>query len=261
MRLHIINALMLKYWYITKNRIDRIFDLFYWPLMSLLVWGFTTFYLREFTGSVIINILIGGVVLWTFFHRAQQDITTYTLEDFWSRNLYNLFSTPLKWSELIVSIILFGFLRAIISFIFLSIIAFILFSFNVFGAGIFAIAIFASGLMLFGWVMGIFVAAMIFRYGMRIQVFAWSLSWLIQPFSAVFYPLSAMPVWIQKVSIVFPTTHIFEGLRYAFNNNAIPWSNVAYAFGLNILLLIAACWFFKISLDNAKKKGLLTRHE
>ena len=33
-----INALLLKYWYITKNRWDRLFDLFYWPLIDLLVW-------------------------------------------------------------------------------------------------------------------------------------------------------------------------------------------------------------------------------
>ncbi len=261
MRLYMIKALLLKYWYITKNRLDRIFDVFYWPLMSLMIWGFTTYYLRDFTGSFIINILVGGTVLWVFFHRAQQDITSYTLEDFWSRNLYNLFSSPMRWSEFVVSIVIFGLLRAVITFFFLAVLSFVLFAFNIFGAGIFAIALFASALMMFGWIIGLFVAALIFRYGMRIQVFAWSFAWVIQPFSAVFYPLASMPLWIQRISIVFPTTHIFEGLRYAFQHNVILWNHVAYAFGINAILIVFACWIFKRSLDTAKKKGLLTRRE
>jgi ABC-2 type transport system permease protein len=261
MRWHIIEALLLKYWYITKNRLDRIFDVFYWPFMGLLIWGFTTYYLKSFTGNAIINIFIGGIILWTFFQRAQQDITTYILEDFWSRNLYNLFSSPMRGSELIASIMIFGFLRSLITFGFLCILSFLLFSFNIFGAGIFAIALFAFGLMIFGWAMGIFVAALIFRFGTRIQVFAWSFSWLIQPFSAVFYPLASMPVWVQKVSFVFPTTHIFEGMRYAFQTNQILWKNLAYAFGFDIVLLLIMCYVFKLSLDIARKKGLLTRRE
>ena len=261
MKLHIIRALLLKYWYITKNRLDRMFDVFYWPLMSLLIWGFTTHYLKDFTGNFIINILVGGTVLWVFFHRAQQDITTYILEDFWSRNLYNLFSSPMKWSDMIGSIIIFGLIRATITFFFLAALAWILFAFNIFGAGIFAIALFASGLVLFGWVIGILISSLIFVYGLRIQVFAWSFAWLIQPFSAVFYPLAAMPVWIQRISIVFPTTHIFEGMRHAFHTGEIMWKNMGYAFGLNIILLLLACWVFKKSVDLSRKKGLLTRRE
>ena len=261
MRWHIIEALLLKYWYITKHRLDRIFDVFYWPLTSLLIWGFTTYYLKEFTGNFIINILIGGTVLWVFFQRAQQDITVYILEDFWSRNLYNLFSSPMKWSELIASIMIFGFIRALLTFLFLAIFSWVLFAFNIFGAGIFAIAVFSAGLMLFGWIVGIFIASLLFVYGLRIQVFAWSFAFLVQPFSAVFYPLSAMPLWIQKISIVFPTTHIFEGMRYAFQHNAILWKNVAYAFGLNIVLLVIACYTFKKAVDLSRKKGLLTRRE
>jgi len=261
MRWHVISALMLKYWYITKNRLDRIFDVFYWPLTSLLLWGFTTYYLKEFTGNFIINLLIGGTVLWVFFQRAQQDITVFILEDFWSRNLYNLFSSPMRWSELIFSIVLFGAIRACVTFLLLAVFSWVLFAFNIFGAGIFVIAISAAGLMLFGWIVGILIASLIFIYGLRIQVFAWSFAFLVQPFSAVFYPLASMPLWIQKISILFPTTHIFEAMRHAFQTNEIIWSSFGYAFGLNAVLLVVACYVFKKSLDLSRKKGLLTRRE
>jgi len=134
-----------------------------------------------------------------------------------------------------------------------------MFSFNVFGAGIFAIALFLIGLMLLGWSFGIFAAGVIFRFGMRMQVLAWSVAFLIQPFSAVFYPLSSLPPAMQKISLVFPTTHIFEGFRYAVATNKIAWGNLFYAFTLNFILMALALWYFKKSVDRAKKTGLLAK--
>ena len=106
MKAHVILGLIQKYWYITLNSLDRVFDLFYWPLIGLFIWGFTTFYLRDIVGESIIYIFLGGTVLWIFFQRAAQDISVFILEDFWSHNLFNLFATPLKTSELVVSIVI-----------------------------------------------------------------------------------------------------------------------------------------------------------
>lgn len=261
MKLHRINALLYKYWCITKNRLDRIFDVFYWPLIGMLVWGFTTYYIRDLTETyAIVNVFLGGAILWTFFHRANQDIAVYILEDFWSRNLYNLFASPITAIELITSTIILGIIRSAISFFFLAGIAFLLYSFNFFSIGILAISVFAFDLMLFGWVIGIFVSGLIFRYGMRIQIFAWSLAWLVQPFSAVFYPLKSLPQWLQNISILFPTTHVFEGLRYAFDTGKIAWANLGFALLLNIILLIIVYLFFINCLNKAKKTGLLTKY-
>lgn len=34
-----VKAMLLKHWYVTKHSLDRVMDLFYWPFMSLLLWG------------------------------------------------------------------------------------------------------------------------------------------------------------------------------------------------------------------------------
>ena len=168
MKWFVVKALLLKYWYITRNRLDRFFDIFYWPLISLLIWGFTTYYIRDFAGSSILMFFIGGTVLWVFLQRAMQDISVYVLEDFWGWNLYNTFSSPLTWKELIFAVVSFGVIRAVITFFFLAIVAVLLFAFNIFNAGVFSIALYAIGLLVLGWVLGIFVAALIFRYGLKI---------------------------------------------------------------------------------------------
>jgi len=261
-RWHRIAALMLKYYYITLNSLDRIFDMVYWPFIGLLVWGFTSYFISDIAkGSHVLNIFIGGAILWTFYQRAQQDIGNYILEDFWSRNLYNLLSTPVTPSEIIMSTVLFGLMRSIITFSLLSIIAAILYSFDIFSAGIFAVLLFALSLLLLGWVFGIFTTALIFRFGVKIQVFAWSFAFLIQPFSAVFYPLSTLPGWLQKISLAVPATHAFEGMRYAFATGKIAWDSLAYAFVLDAILLVMAYYFFLYCFRQSRREGIASKME
>lgn len=261
MKLYRIHALMLKYWYVGLRRLDRFLDVFYWPLIGMLVWGFTTYYISDLVkDSFIVSILLGGAILWTFFNRAQNDIGVFLLEDFWSRNMINLFSSPMKSSELIVSIALFGLLRAAVSFVFLALIAYALYSFNFLSIGLAYVTIFAFGLMLFGWIIGILVTGLILRFGGRIQVFAWTIGWLIEPFSAVYYPLSSLPDWLQKISLLLPTTYLFEGMRAAFQNAVIDWKSLVLSFAMNIIFLIPAYIFFEKSVLAAKRKGMLTKY-
>ncbi len=262
MKWHRLQALLLKYYYITINRLDRLFDMLYWPVIGLLIWGFTSSYIVDLTkDSKVLEIFLGGAILWTFYQRAQQDMGNYILEDFWSRNLYNLLSTPVLPQEIILSAVIFGLIRSIATFAILSVLGLLFYSFNVFSGGIFVILLFSFALLLLGWVFGIFVTGLIFRYGVKIQVFAWSFAFLIQPFSAVFYPLSSLPLWLQKVSLAFPTTHAFEGMRLAYSTGAIAWNHVAYAFALDLLFLIAAYYFFLYCFSQSRKAGIIARLE
>ena len=257
-----VNALLLKYYYITINRLDRVFDVFYWPLMGLLIWGFTAYYLKDITdNSQILNIFLGGVILWTFYQRALQDMGTYVLEDFWSRNVTNLLSTPLTSAELITSTVLFGFFRSVITFAFLSLAGLVIYSFNIFNAGVFIVLLFSINLLLFGWSFGIVVCGLIFRFGQKIQVFAWSFPWLVQPFSAVFWPVAALPLWLQKVSLLLPSTYAFEGIRQGFAVGTMNWAYFWQGLVLNLALIALAYIFFAYSLNSAREKGVLARVE
>lgn len=261
-RWHRVAALMLKYYYITINRLDRVFDILYWPLIGLLVWGFTSSFITDITQeSQVLSIFLGGSILWTFYQRSQQDMGNYILEDFWSRNLYNLLSTPVTPQEIAISAVLFGLVRSVATFVVLSLIATVFYSFNVFGGGIFVMLLFSLALLLLGWAFGIFVTGLIFRYGVKVQVFSWSFAFLIQPFSAVFYPLSTLPLWLQKVSFAFPTTHAFEGMRFAYATGVIAWNHLTYAFLIDIVLLFAAYSFFLRCFEHSRKTGVAAKME
>ncbi len=261
MKFYRVSALMLKYWYITINRLDRIFDIVYWPVINLFLWGFTTFFVQSLTDTKIIGYFIGGAILWVFVWRSTQDISVYILEDFWSRNLYNLFVTPIRSSELILSVILFGLIRSVLTFFLLVLIAIVLYSFNLFTIGVLPVVLLTVSLILTGWALGLFISSMIFRYGMRIQVFAWSLPFLLQPFSCIFYPLSALPPIAQKIALMLPTTYIFESFRAMLDNGVILWNYIVISYILNIIAIVIASILFGRSIIKAKKIGLLTRNE
>ena len=132
MKLYRINALLLKYWYICIHRADRLFDVFYWPLLDVVLWGFASSFISGISEYNPLSMLLGGVILWVFIWRASQDISVFVLEDFWSRNLYHVFSSPVRISEHLTSIILVGFLRSLVTFTFLVIISYFMYSFNFF---------------------------------------------------------------------------------------------------------------------------------
>lgn len=258
----VVWGLVYKFTYICYRSLDRIFDIVYWPVISLLLWGFTsTFVATTASFSGLVEFFLGGTVLWSLFWRAQTDVGTFILEDFWSRNIYNLFAAPVTPVELFCAIGLVGLVRCILSFVFLSLLTWFLYAFNILQIGGLALAVFSTVLLLFGWVVGIIIAALIFRYGLRIQVLAWSVGFIIQPFSCVFYPLESMPRWVQLIAVTLPTTHVFEGLRYAIATGELAVRSLALALGLTLVLLVAALVFFQYALLQAKKRGLLTRFE
>ncbi len=255
-------GLVYKFACICYRSLDRIFDIVYWPVISLLLWGFTsTFVSTTSSSSGVMEFFLGGAVLWSLFWRAQTDVGTFILEDFWSRNIYNLFASPVTPLELFCAIGLIGLLRCLLSLVFLSLLAWFLYAFNILLLGGIAIAVFTTELLLFGWVVGIVISALIFRYGLRIQVLAWSVGFIIQPFSCVFYPLESMPRWVQVIAVTLPTTHVFEGLRHAIATGELAVRPLLTALGLTLVLLVAALLFFQYALLQAKKQGLLTRFE
>ena len=136
-----------------------------------------------------------------------------------------------------------------------------MYHFNILTLNIMGIALFGFALIISGWAMGIFVASLIFRFGMRVQAFAWSAVWVIQPFSAVFYPVSALPNWAQKISMILPTSYIFEGMRQVMKDGTINWNYFFISVAIGIVAVMLSLLFFKSCLKHARRNGMLVHPE
>src|SRR5436309_1141808 len=98
MKLHRIGALITRHLYLYKRSLARLMEIFYWPFLDLVVWGFITVYLMRFQGQLpgAVTFFLGALILWDVLFRAQQGITISFLEEIWARNLMNLFASPFK---------------------------------------------------------------------------------------------------------------------------------------------------------------------
>jgi ABC-2 type transport system permease protein len=250
--------MILRYNYLFKHSLDRQIDAFYWPSVDLVLWGITSTYLASKSHDIPFAVLlvVSGIVLWIMLWRGQYEFTVNILDDMWNKNLVNLFVSPLRLSEWIASFVVQGIVKSIISVSFAGFMAFILYKTNLFVFG-FKLIPFLALLLMTGWWVGLLVGGLIVRYGGKVQNFAWSMVFLIAPFSAIYYPLSALPLWAQKVAVIVPSSYAFEGSRQVILTGVIDGHKIIVSFILNIIYIILALMFFKHSFKKVLERGLV----
>ncbi len=245
-----------RYFYVARKGLHQLSDLFYWPLVDILIWGLTSFWIQ--TQSHVDNlplILMTGLIFWQVVWRGSIDISTSLLQEFWHRNLVNLFSTPLKISEWITGMILLCLCKMVITISFGSLAVYLLFTLNVFNIG-WAFLPFAASLLIFGWALSFLSSSMIIYWGHKVEMFAWMIAFIFAPFSAVFYPVHVLPVWAQKISWCMPTTYIFEGMRSILATGTFPTHYFWTSMWLNVIYLLASFCIFKWMFEKTRQKGL-----
>lgn len=252
-----IAGMLFRYLYLFRHSLDRLSDSFYWPVMDLLIWGFTSIYIQKQSQSVpgLVVALLTGLIFWLVVWRSQYEITVNLLEEMWSHNLVNLFTSPLKVFEWIIAVLILGVLKMILSFLFAGSLALLLYKANIFNFGFLLLPFFLS-LLMTGWFAGFFVAGLIIRFGTRIQTLAWSGVVLLSPFSAIYYPVDILPTWAQKVAQIIPTSYIFEGMREILFTGNMSKEKFVISFILNIFYLILAILFFNFMFERSKRLGL-----
>lgn len=235
-------------------------EIFYWPFLDLVIWGFITIYLARYQTQIpgFVAFFLGALILWDMLFRAQQGITISFLEELWARNLMNLFASPLKPSEFLVATMAMSIFKVTCVSIIMSLCALLFYSYNVFMIGLWLIP-FVLNLVLTGWVIGVFTTSLIMRFGQEAEVLAWSMVFLFQPISCVFYPMEVLPGWLKPVAWANPASHIFEGMRAVLGGGGSPSMSLAWAVGLNGLLLVAAVGWFYRTFAYCKDQGLLVR--
>ncbi len=257
MKLHRIFGVILRFLYQFRHSYDRLSDAFYWPTMDLLLWGLTSAYFTTYVPnqSHFITIIVSGILLWLIVWRAQYEITVGVLSDLWDKNFINMFISPLTFSEWLISFVIIGLIKGLVSILFAMGVAFLLYKVQIFFYGFYFIP-FLILLFMTGWWVGFFVAGIIIRYGTKIQTLAWSVVALLMPFSAIYYPLSILPKWAQQVSLFIPTSYVFEGSRQIIQHKTLDMNMLLISFVINLIYLILSIWFLKRSFNCMLNKGL-----
>ena len=165
-----IFALVVRYFYLIKTSFPRILELMYWPTFQMILWGLISKHLTNSNDTIIQigGVLIAGVLLWDILFRSQLGFSISFLEEIWSRNLGQLFVSPLKPLELVLSLMTISFIRTTIAMIPAALLAIPLYSFSLFQMGL-SLMFFFTILLMTGWILGIFIIAAIIRFGVAAE--------------------------------------------------------------------------------------------
>ena len=256
-----IGAMFQRYLFLHRRSLIRAFDICFWPVMDLLVWGFVTLYIQEAAGGPIaqfIVFLIGAMISWDIHYRGQQAVTISLMEEIWTRNLTNILIAPLRLWEWIAATFCYGALKVAIVTVILSLLAYALYTFDLLRLGWMFIPL-AGNLLVFGWAIGLLTAGLLLRFGYAAEALIWGIPFLIQPFSCVFYPVSVLPSWAQLIAQCLPSTYVFEGLRAVLREEPVVWTLWPTILGLNLFYFALGSAVFVWMFRRARATGRLGR--
>jgi ABC-2 type transport system permease protein len=153
---------------------------------------------------------------------------------------------------------LVGMCRVGVTSLVLTVIALLFYQFNLLDMQ-WALVPFYANLMLFGWALGLVSMSLILRFGHGAEALAWAVPFIMQPISAVFYPVAALPDWLEPVALALPSTHVFEGMRGVIQGEGFGAASLLAALGLNVVYLALAVWLLSSTLSTAREKGFLVK--
>lgn len=259
--IHRIKGILLQDIYSTRHSFEIFTDVFLFPSFAILVFGLMTRFLSLSTSLETAQFLLLGSFIWEYFRLVQYTVTFVAMWNLWSRNLTNIFITPISNAEFIIASSISGFIKGFLYIIIANVITVSLYDFNIFSIGITTFIFGFLNIWITAIVFGMFVMGLIFRFGTKINSVAWGFIYFLQPITAVFFPVSVLPKAMQYISLSMPHTHVFEAARYALVHKTTDWHSLSWAFGLNIVYLIGVSFVFNYFFTKSKITGQFARNE
>lgn len=253
-----IAAMVLRHFYVLRTSWPRLIEMAYWPTMQMIIWGFFSTFLYAHSSWLAnaFGVLISAVMLWDVLFRSQLGFSLSFLEELWSRNLANLFCSPLRPIEHIAALIVMALVRALIGVLPAMLLAIPFYGFSIFSMGL-PLGAFFFNLMIMGCGLGLIVSAMILRFGLAAENLAWFLVFMLAPISCVYYPVEILPSWLRVISWSLPSTYVFEGMRAVLFDHVFRWDYFGASVGLNALLMTVGLGIYLYAFALARKRGLL----
>ncbi len=253
-------GLMYRHLTLYRRSWPRLLELCYWPVLHMCIWGFTASFLASRTGQLAAawpaRRCWAACCCGRLRCAARWGMSISFLEEMWSRNLGHVFVSPLRPFEMIAALIGMSIIRMLLGVLPAILLAWAFYAFNLFSLGP-VLVLFFINLMIMGWAVALGVVSLILRHGSGAEPLAWGVLFGLAPFSAVFYPVSVLPWFIQPFSLALPSAHVFEGMRAALMHGEIRWDHLAAAFALNIVWIVAASLLFARQFHQARVSGAL----
>ncbi len=256
-----IRAVMQRHWVVLRRSPHRWFEISFWPFMDVLLWGSLGAYIAKQTPSsnASTTYLLAGLTMFWVFTQAQFSIALGVNEETWTRNILNVFTTPIREIEYIAGIALFGLIKLVACLVTLTVATAVLFDFDVgqVGWGLLPISLL---LIINGWALGLVAVGLVLRFGQSAEILIWGLNYTLLAVSGVFFPIQSLPGPFHFVAYVLPTSRLFAAVRSVIDGGSLPWTSLAISTGASLVFLGLATLFALRLLRVFRHRGYVTRY-
>ena len=264
MALHRIRAIMLQEFFMIRRSLETIIDIFVYPMMNIIVFGFISKYLMGSANKDTFISLIVAMLFWQIFSISQYTVSVATLWNMWAHNLTNLFASPITLLEYFFAHSLTALIKALLVFGIGTLVAYFQFGYSIIQLPFLFLIVMIANLYFVGIAIGIVLIGFIFAYGIRIQAVTWGFVSVIQPLAAVFYPLSILPEPFQSIARVLPLTYMFEALRQTIHDGLVSSASqrlLIIGSSMTIAYFIIALFIFKRLIASSQKTGQFAKND
>src|SRR5208337_244197 len=212
-----VGAMMLRYVYVLRSSWLRALETVYWPTIQLLTWGFLQSYFASAGVAQSGPARIAGTLIGAVL---LWDVLLRTQQGFSFSFLEEIWSRNL--ANLLMSPLRMS--EFIVALMAMSVIR-----------------------LTVGVVPVIFLAIGLFGFNL----------WALGAAVGVFFPVSALPVWLKPIALALPPTYVFEGLRGLLIDHVFRADLMLAALALDILYFVLALLAFAHLLGKAREIGSL----
>ncbi len=237
-------------------KVEDFVDFIFWPLLDIIIWaGVGLSLAKKGASSDQVTLSVLSVVMMRVFLYSYFNTATNFLYEMMARNIINLFSTPITFTQWLCGAMISGCISTILLVLFATAVARILFGIALMSAGP-GLIIFVIPLLISGWAIAHITIVVLMIFGVHAQRLAWVIGWLFVPFSGVYYSLDIMPVWMQNISTVVPMSYIFNALRIFIIEGHYEWALLSYGYGFASIYFIGTFVAVHSTFARCRRSGL-----
>ncbi len=242
-------------WLFARRNIFSVVEMLFWPIVGMLSIGLMGNFLQLDRAQQAF--ILSGAICLGCLQVSQLDVAYALLHDIWSKSVKHTFLTPSGMLEYLLGPWLIGIVRGTIVFALLAVFSMKAFGFYLPSVG--ATAILLIGLFLNALLMGSLVCILVLQYGQKAEISAWTFAYLFILLAGIYYPVNNLPPFFYRLSLFMPLTYFLDYFRGFYGYSAQLPHPLLKGFGLLAVGLVAAFSLLHLSLQRARRTGVLLR--
>jgi ABC-2 type transport system permease protein len=256
MNIHVvrIGAIIQRHLLLQFREMHRIVNLLFWPIFDVVLWSYVSMWNQQMNPGILFLPVVGSF-FWQACVRTSTDIGSSFSDEFLSKNLMNIFSSPVSFVEYIFGVTAVSVLRVCASMFLCGIAIWFITGFNVLSFG-WWLPVISLSLFLSGLIVSLFLCAILLHWGMRAVEMIWMIIWCLAAFTGIFYPITILPHAFQMIGKTLPMTYTFIAVYDFYATGIMPYTMLLASFVLNAVYGIVAMWVLQKAFKAACERGL-----